>query len=145
QGLALDTWLALEEVAVSGRARSIGVSNFREVDLAELIDRATVVPAVNQVELHPRFQQRALRAYQEPLGIRTEAWGPLGQGKYRLDDIPEVVAIAEAHEVSPAQAVLRWHLTEGVITFPKSTRPERLRENLDVFGFELTADELARL
>jgi len=145
QGLALDTWLALEEVAASGRARSIGVSNFREEDIAELVAHSSTVPAVNQVEVHPRFQQRELRAYQEPLGIRTEAWGPLGQGKYQLADLPALVEIAAAHGVSPQQAVLRWHLQEGVITFPKSSRVERLRENLDVFGFELSEEELGRI
>ncbi|HWL60051.1 MAG TPA: aldo/keto reductase [Microbacteriaceae bacterium] len=144
-GLALDTWLGLEEVAATGKARSIGVSNFRQEDLATIVEGSSTVPAVNQVELHPRFQQRALRAYQEPLGIRTEGWGPLGQGKYDLAELPALGEIAAAHGVSIQQVVLRWHLQEGVIVFPKSSRPERLRENLDVFGFELTAEELERI
>lgn len=144
-GLALDTWLALEEIAATGKARSIGVSNFREEDLAELVAGASTLPAVNQVEIHPRFQQRALRAVQEPLGIRTEGWGPLGQGKYELAELPALVEIAAAHGVSVPQVVLRWHLQEGVIVFPKSSRPERLRENLDVFGFELSAAQLERI
>ena len=144
-GLALDTWLGLEEVAATGKARSIGVSNFRQEDLATIVEGSSTVPAVNQVELHPRFQQRALRAYQEPLGIRTEGWGPLGQGKYVLAELLALGDIAAAHGVSVQQVVLRWHLQEGVIVFPKSSRPERLRENLDVFGFELTAEELERI
>lgn len=145
QGLALDTWLALEEVAASGRARSIGVSNFRMADLAELIAGSSTVPAVNQVEVHPRFRQRALREYQEPLGIRTEGWAPLGRGRYVLTEIPDLVEIAAAHGVSVPQAVLRWHLQEGVIVFPKSTSVNRIRENFEVFGFELTAEEVARI
>lgn len=144
-GLTLDTWLGMEEIAASGRARSIGVSNFRVEDLAEIIAGSSTVPAVNQIELHPRFQQRALRAYQEPLGIRTEAWGPLGQGKYQLAELPTLVEIAASHGVSIQQVVIRWHVQEGLITFPKSSNSARIRENFDVFGFELSDEELERL
>ena len=144
-GLAADTWLAFEEIRDAGRARSIGVSNFREVDLAGLARRSSTVPAVNQIELHPRFQQRPLRAEQEGRGIRTEAWGPLGHGRYAAGELPEVVAIGEAHGVSGAQVVLRWLLQEGVIVFPKSSTAARIRENFDVFGFELSDAELATI
>jgi len=141
-GLANDTWLAFEELKAAGKARSIGVSNFRIEDLEGIAKVSATAPAVNQVELHPRFQQTELRAYQEPRGIRTEAWGPLGQGKYEVAELPGLVRVAEAHGVSPQQAILRWHLQEGRIVFPKSSHPERIRENFDVFGFELTDDEM---
>ncbi len=142
-GRANDTWLAFEEIQASGRARSIGLSNFRIEDIDSLLGVASVVPAVNQIELQPRFQQRELRAHQEPLGIRTEVWGPLGQGKYDVTALPGLSDIAAAHGVSPQQVIIRWHLQEGVIVFPKSTHEARIRENFDVFGFELSDAEMA--
>jgi len=141
-GRALETWLAFEQIAESGRARSIGVSNFRQEDLALIIAESRTVPAVNQIELHPRFQQTELRAFHAEMGIATESWGPLGQGRIDLAAIPELQAIAAAHGKSVAQVVIRWHLQEGIIVFPKSVTESRIRENFDVFDFELAPDEM---
>lgn len=138
----VETWQQFETFQADGLARSIGVSNFHQPHLLRLLDETDTVPAVNQIELHPAFAQRELRAFQEPKGIHTESWGPLGQGKYDLFGEKAVADAAEAHGVSPAQVVIRWHLQEGLIVFPKSSTPERIRSNFDVFGFELTSDEV---
>ena len=138
--LYLDTWRALERIHAEGRVRAIGVSNFQPAHLDRLVAASEVVPAVNQVELHPALQNRDVIAANARHGIATEAWSPLAQGAVLRD--PAVVAIAEAHGVSAAQAVLRWHLQQGRIVIPKSVTPARIAENFDVFGFELTADEL---
>ncbi|MCJ1681387.1 aldo/keto reductase [Streptomyces sp. APSN-46.1] len=140
----LTIWQTFEEIAASGRARAVGVSNFRPVDLERIGGVSTLVPAVNQIELHPLFPQTELRALHARLGIATEAWSPLGQGKELLA-LPVVTAIADKHGRSAAQVVLRWHLQQGVIVIPKSVTPSRIRENLDVFGFELDADDIAAL
>ena len=142
--LYVDTWRALEQLYADGRARAIGVSNFTPEHLDRVLAEGTVVPAVNQVELHPGFPQVELREMHARHGIATEAWSPLGRGQGLLER-PEVTAIAAAHGRTPAQVVLRWHLQLGVVAIPKSVRAERIRENLDVFGFELTADEMAVL
>jgi len=141
----VESWLALERLHEQGLARAIGVSNFQPEHLEKILDAGSVVPAVNQVELHPAFQQRDLRAFHEPLGVLTEAWGPLGQGKYELAELPGLADIAAAHGKSIPQVVLRWHLQEGVIVFPKTVRRERLVENLSVFDFELSAEEMAMI
>ncbi|MFT4029130.1 MAG: aldo/keto reductase, partial [Protaetiibacter sp.] len=141
----VESWLALEQLRAEGRTRSIGVSNFHRRHLERVIAESGTVPAVDQVELHPAFQQRELRAFSEPLGIRTEAWGPLGQGKYELFGERAVQDAAVAHGVSPAQVVIRWHLQHGIIVFPKSSSRERMAANFDVFGFELTDAELAAI
>ncbi|OJU39892.1 MAG: 2,5-diketo-D-gluconic acid reductase [Microbacterium sp. 69-10] len=138
--LYLDTWRALERIHAEGRVRAIGVSNFQPAHLDRLVAASEVVPAVNQIELHPALQNRDVIAANTRHGIATEAWSPLAQGAVLRD--PAVVAIAEEHGVSPAQAVLRWHLQQGRIVIPKSVTPARIAENFDVFGFELTADEL---
>ena len=135
----------LVELREAGLTRSVGVSNFLVEHLARVVDETGVVPAVNQIELHPAYQQRDVVAWSTERGIRTEAWGPLGQGKYDLFGTPAVAEAATAHGVTPAQAVLRWHLQKGIIVFPKSVRAERLRENLDVFGFTLTDAEVAAI
>jgi len=145
RGLYLDTWRALERIAASGRARSIGVSNFQIPHLEALLAATATVPAVNQIEVHPAFPQRALREWAAERGIRTESWGPLGQGKYDLGELPGLTDIAARHGVTIPQVVLRWHLQEGLIVFPKTTSRERMRENLDVFGFELSTEELETL
>jgi 2,5-diketo-D-gluconate reductase A len=142
--LYADTWRALERIYADGRARAIGVSNFHVSHLERILSEGAVVPAVNQVELHPGFPQDELRAFNEQHGIATEAWGPIGRGKGLLDR-DEVRAIARAHDKTPAQVVLRWHIQLGVIAIPKSVRPERIRENLDIFDFELTRDDMAAL
>lgn len=140
----LAIWKTFEEIAASGRAKAVGVSNFRPADLERLAGESALVPAVNQIELHPLFPQEELRALHAARGIVTEAWSPLGQGKELLT-LPAVAAIAAKHGRSAAQVVLRWHLQLGNVVIPKSVTPARIRENLDVFGFELDADDLAAL
>ncbi len=142
--LYVETWRALEKVHAEGRARSIGVSNFQPAHLTRLIEETDVVPAVNQVELHPRLQQEELRAFDAGHGIATEAWSPLGRGNGVLDD-PAVTGIAGKHGRTPAQVVLRWHLQLGNVVIPKSVTPARIRENIDVFGFELDEADQAAL
>lgn len=140
----LSIWKTFEELAESGRAKAVGVSNFRPADLDRLAAESALVPAVNQIELHPLFPQTELRALHAERGIVTEAWSPLGQGKELLT-LPAVAAIAARHGRSAAQVVLRWHLQHGNVVIPKSVTPARIRENLDVFGFELDADDVAAL
>lgn len=143
--LYVEAWRSLEEFQAEGKTRSIGVSNFLVPHLERLIDATDVVPAVNQIELHPAYQQPAVVAFCRDKGIAIEAWGPLGQGKYNLFDEAAVAAAAEAHQKSPAQVVIRWHLQLGTIVFPKSNRRERMEENIDVFDFELTPGEVAAI
>jgi 2,5-diketo-D-gluconate reductase A len=139
------SWQTLEQLRGEGLTSSIGVSNFHRPHLERLLAETDTVPAVNQIELHPAFAQRELRAFGDEHGIRTEAWGPLGQGKYDLFSEEPIAAAAEAHGVTPAQVVIRWHLQHGIIVFPKSSTRERIAENFDVFGFELTDDELTAI
>lgn len=141
----VESWLAMEQIRDDGKSRSIGVSNFHRPHLERIIAESGTVPAVDQVELHPAFQQRELRAFAEPLGIRTEAWGPLGQGKYELFGEQAVQDAADAHGVTPAQVVIRWHLQRGIIVFPKTTSRDRMTTNFAVFGFELSDAELAAI
>jgi 2,5-diketo-D-gluconate reductase A len=142
EGRYVETWTALEKLKADGKARSIGVSNFTVEHLDRLAERTGTVPAVNQIELHPQFPQAALRAYHAEHGIATEAWSPIGQGGDLLQD-GRLRALADEHGRSPAQIVLRWHIQLGNIVFPKSVTPERIRENIDVFDFELSADDMA--
>lgn len=141
----VESWLALEQLHEQGLARAIGVSNFEPEHLERILEEGSIVPAINQVELHPAFQQRKLRSVQEPHGIITEAWGPLGQGKYELAELPGLSDIAAKHGKSIQQVVLRWHLQEGVVVFPKTVRKERMVENLSVFDFELSAEDMAAM
>lgn len=141
----LESWHTLEQLKADGKTTSIGVSNFHIPHLERVIAGSGTVPAVDQIELHPAFAQRPIREYAASKGIAIEAWGPLGQGKYDLFGMPAVAAAAKAHDVSPAQAVIRWHLQHGIIVFPKSNSRERIAENFDVFGFELSADEMAAI
>lgn len=141
----VESWLALEQLHEQGLARAIGVSNFEPEHLERILEEGSIVPAINQVELHPAFQQRKLRSIQEPHGIITEAWGPLGQGKYELAELPGLSDIAAKHGKSIQQVVLRWHLQEGVVVFPKTVRKERMVENLSVFDFELSAEDMAAM
>ena len=136
-----DSWLALEKLHADGRVRAIGVSNFEPVHLQRLIDLGGTVPAVNQVELHPALQQHDVTVFNAAHGIATEAWSPLAQGALLAD--PAITEIAARHGRTPAQVILRWHLQQGRIVIPKSVTPARIRENLEVFGFELSAGELA--
>jgi 2,5-diketo-D-gluconate reductase A len=142
--LYVETWRAMDELSKSGRVQSIGVSNFTPEHLQRLLDETGVVPTVNQIELHPYFQQAELRSYHANHGIATEAWSPLGQGQDLLGD-PAIVAIAERLERTPAQVVLRWHLQLGNIVIPKSVTPARIASNIDVFDFSLTEEDLSTL
>jgi 2,5-diketo-D-gluconate reductase A len=139
----VSTWQVLEEFRADGRARSIGVSNFQVAHLERLAAECDVVPAVNQVELHPYFANADVAAYGRAHGIATEAWAPIAQGKVLGD--PVVGAIAEAVGRTPAQVVLRWHVQRGHIVFPKSVTPSRMAENFAIFDFELDADAVARI
>ncbi|HWS49732.1 MAG TPA: aldo/keto reductase [Microbacterium sp.] len=140
--LYVETWRAMEQMKADGKTRSIGVSNFTVDHLQRVIDESDTVPAVNQVELHPAFSQSALRTFARQQGIHIESWGPLGQGKYDLFGMPAVAEAAQAHGVSPAQVVIRWHLQNGLIVFPKTNSRDRMAQNFDVFGFELSDDEV---
>jgi 2,5-diketo-D-gluconate reductase A len=139
----VDTWRAFERIHDEGRARTIGVSNFRVDDLERLERETEIRPTVNQIELHPRFQQAELRRWHVEHGVATEAWSPLAQGE--MLDEGAIVAIAERHGKTPAQAILRWHLQLGNVVIPKSVTPERIRENIDLFDFELSAGEMAAI
>jgi diketogulonate reductase-like aldo/keto reductase len=148
----LEAYRALEKLYADGKVRAIGVSNFMTAHLTRLLDKASVVPAVNQIELHPYFQQRDVRAMNAEHGILTQAWSPIGgitfygdsQHTSTLED-PVIVRIAQAHFKSPAQVMLRWHIQEGRSAIPKSTKPHRIAENFDVFDFELTPQEVAAI
>ncbi len=140
QDLYVDTWRAFEKLYADGRVRAIGVSNFEPAQLERLFDECDIVPAINQIELHPWLQQAELRAFDAEHGIVTEAWSPLAQGGAFLEN-PTIVQIADKHDVTPAQAILRWHLDLGNVIIPKSVTPSRIRSNLDLFGFELDDDD----
>ena len=150
--MTLEAYRALETLLADGKVRAIGVSNFMVDHLTSLLEKASVVPAVNQIEVHPYFQQREVQALHAEHGILTQAWSPIGgitfyrEGEHTstLAD-PTIVAIAEAHSKSPAQVMLRWHLQQGRSVIPKSTKAHRIAENFDVFDFDLTADELSSI
>jgi 2,5-diketo-D-gluconate reductase A len=135
RGNYVEAWQTLVELRDQGRVRSIGVSNFNVDHLERIIAETGVTPAVNQIELHPRFQQRDKRAFHKEHGIAIESWSPLGSGK--LIDEPAICAIAKKHGKSAAQVMIRWHLDEGLIVIPKSVTPSRIRENIAVFDFSL--------
>jgi 2,5-diketo-D-gluconate reductase A len=143
-GLYAEAWRALVDLQAQGLVRSIGVSNFTERHLERIVAESGVTPVVNQVELHPYFAQQQMRAVHERLGIRTEAWSPMGKRQAPFGE-PAVADAAEAHGVSPGQVVLRWHVQLGSLPIPKSGTPERQRQNLDVFGFELTEAEMTAI
>jgi len=137
------TWRGFEDILRAGKARAIGVSNFQPAHLDRLAEKTGTVPAVNQIELHPALQQTELRAYHQEHGIATEAWSPLAQAEV-LED-PVLADLAEKHDRTAAQVVLRWHLQLGNIVFPKSSSPDRIRENIDVFGFELDDEDMTAI
>jgi diketogulonate reductase-like aldo/keto reductase len=148
----LEAYRALETLLGDGKVRAIGVSNFMVEHLTTLLDRATVVPAVNQIEVHPYFQQKEVQALGAEQGILTQAWSPLGGITFYRDghhsstlEDPVIGDIAKAHNKTPAQVMLRWHLQEGRSVIPKSTKPHRIAENIDVFDFELSAEELTAI
>ncbi|MEU4563254.1 aldo/keto reductase [Actinoplanes sp. NPDC023936] len=142
-GKYLDTWRALESLYEQKRIRAIGVSNFLPEHLRAVADLGGTVPAVNQIEVHPALQQRDVQAAGTELGVVTEAWSPLAQAG--VLDNPAITSIATTHDRTPAQVVLRWHVQQGRVVIPKSVTPSRIRENLAIFDFELTADELAAI
>jgi 2,5-diketo-D-gluconate reductase A len=139
----VETWKALEEIYGSGRAKAIGVSNFQPHQLQRLARETTVVPAVNQIEIHPYFTQEDVRAFDREHGIATEAWSPIAQGEV-LDD-PTIGRIAERLHRTPAQVTLRWHIQRGDIVFPKSVTPARIAENFALFDFELTDEDMSAI
>jgi len=144
-GLYVETWEALVELSQSGRVREIGVSNFLPEHLAQIVEATGVVPAVNQIELHPGFTQPELRAAHARYGIVTESWSPLGRADAELFANPVLVAAGAAHGKTVAQVILRWHLQIGAIVIPKASSPSRLAENFDVFDFELTDAEIGAI
>jgi 2,5-diketo-D-gluconate reductase A len=139
----VDSWRALEKLQADGRVRSIGVSNFQPAHLRRLQEESGTVPAVNQIELHPMFQQPELRAFHAEHDILTEAWSPLGQGEVLKNE--EIGQLARKYGKTPAQVILRWHLQLGNIVIPKSVTPERIEENFQVFDFELADDDVAAM
>lgn len=141
RGKYLETWKALIELQKSGRVKSIGVSNFPEKELREIIEATGVTPAIHQIELHPYFNQAELRKVHDELDIKTEAWSPLGQGGEILKD-ETVLKIAEKHDATPAQVVVAWHLAIGNVVIPKSVTPERISENFDALGVSLDAEDV---
>lgn len=143
KGKYLETWKAFQEIKDSGKARSIGVSNFTEKALQDVVDTG-VVPAVHQIELHPSFNQQHMREMDARNGILTEAWSPLGQGKEELQD-ETIGRIAEAHGATPAQVIIAWHLALGNVVFPKSVTPQRIQENWDAQQVTLTAEEIEEI
>ncbi|MGW4332140.1 aldo/keto reductase [Rhodococcus koreensis] len=143
RGAYLDTWRALEQLHAAGRIRAIGVSNFQADHLDRLLDVAAVRPVVNQIEIHPLLTQQPMVELHRSLGIHTQAWAPLARG--RLQENPVLTELARRHDVSLAQLVLRWHLQRDIVPLPKSSSPERMRANIDVFDFALDADEIAQI
>lgn len=139
----VDSWRAMIALRDEGLIRSIGVSNFTEAHIGRIVDETGVVPAINQVEMHPFLPQVPLRAFHAEHGIVTESWSPLGRGE--LLGHPAVTGIAQAHGVTPAQAILRWHVQLGAVPIPKSADPQRQRANIDLFGFELDEEQVAAL
>ncbi len=140
----VDTWKAFEQLYADGRVRSIGVSNFQTNHLNRLFAETDVKPVINQVELHPGFPQLELRAFHAENEMLTEAWSPIGQGQGLLED-PTIRSIAERVDRTPAQVVLRWHIQHGNVVIPKSVTPSRIKENIDVFDFELSDEDMAAL
>ncbi|MEJ5082191.1 MULTISPECIES: aldo/keto reductase [unclassified Ochrobactrum] len=137
--LFMDTWRALIKIKEEGRAKSIGVSNFQTADLERILKESDVVPVINQIELHPQFQQDELRLFHSKHDIATEAWSPLGQGT--ILENPTLKTIAEKHGKSVAQVILRWHIETGNIVIPKSVTPARIKENFEVFDFSLNGTD----
>jgi diketogulonate reductase-like aldo/keto reductase len=144
RGKYTDSYKAFERLYSEGRVKAIGVSNFLPEHLRRLIEETSVIPAVNQIELHPHLQQHAAREFHAEQGIRTEAWSPLGSGRGLLE-VPAIIAIGQKHNRTPAQVVLRWHIQLGNIVIPKSVTPSRIKENIEVFDFSLDAEDLGAL
>ncbi|GAA0507558.1 2,5-didehydrogluconate reductase DkgA [Tatumella terrea] len=144
-GNFVDAWRQLIELQKQGLTRSIGVCNFQQPHLEQLIRETGVTPAINQIELHPLFQQRPLHAWNDLHHIRTESWSPLAQGGKGVFDQPLILRLAQKYGKSPAQIVIRWHIDSGLVVIPKSVTPKRIDENFDVFDFSLDKSELSEL
>lgn len=142
-GKYLETWDALVEIQKQGKAKSIGVSNFTKATLGKLVEHSPVKPVINQIEIHPTFNQAEMREINKQYGILTEAWSPLGQGKNLTN--PVIVEIAEKHQMTPAQAILCWHLALGNVVIPKSVTPARIKENIESLNYSLTEDDIAKI
>lgn len=138
-------WRAMEDIYRSGRVRAIGVSNFYPDRLIDLIDHNDIVPAVNQIETHPYFQRGVDQQIMADRGVQLESWGPLGQGQHNLFEDPTLTAIATAYDKTVPQVILHWLIQRGIVVIPKSLKPERMRQNIDVFDFTLTEDEMTRI
>ena len=138
----VETWRAMEKLYVDGRIRAIGVSNFQPDHLRRLLDKSSVVPVINQIELHPYLQQNEARKAHDELGVLTEAWGPLARGRSLLED-PVITGLADKHGRTPAQVVLRWHIELGNVVIPKSVTPSRMQDNFDIFDFALDEEDVA--
>lgn len=143
QNLYVEAWKALVELRKAGKARSVGVSNFTVRNLQEAIDASGVVPAVNQIELHPRLPQKELREFHAKHGIITESWSPLGRGTLIEETV--LAEIGQKYGKSPAQVILRWHLDSGLVVIPKSVTPSRIAENIDVFDFQLDESDMEKI
>lgn len=143
EGKFNDSWRAMEEIYESGRAKAIGVSNFHQHHIEKLMTTAKIKPMVDQIELHPTFTQEPLREYLAQEGIAVEAWSPLGQGK--ILENSTLVEIGQKHNKSAAQVIIRWHLQSDIIVIPKSVHEERIKENFDVFDFELSSEEMKQI
>jgi len=143
EGRALDTWRAFERVHDEGRSRTIGVSNFRVEDLEQLEQQAFIQPTVNQIELHPHFPQAELRDWHAEHAIATESWSPLAQGGLLVNET--IASVAARHDRTPAQVILRWHLQLGNVVIPKSATPTRIRENFELFEFELSEEDMTEI
>ena len=143
KNLYTETWKALIELKNSGRVKSIGVSNFNIDHLERIIDATGVIPSINQIEVHPYFQRHDLREYHDKMGIKTEAWSPLGQG-HVIDD-PAIASIGKKHHKSSAQIILRWHMESGLIAIPKTTTVSRIKENFDIFDFKLDSEDMQKI
>ena len=141
----IETWQAFEKLYNDGKIKAIGVSNFMPEHLDKLLSECDIVPAVDQIEIHPDFQQRITREYCAEKGIAVESWSPIGGSGGTLLDDPDLTDIAEKHDKSPAQVAIRWHIQSGLIVIPKSVHEERIRENIDVFDFELSPEDMAIL
>ncbi|MDW2884748.1 aldo/keto reductase [Exiguobacterium artemiae] len=144
EDLYMDTWRALEQLYRDGKTKAIGVSNFHIPHLTRVLEEGTVVPAVNQIELHPFLSQEAIREFCQKNGIVVEAWSPLMKGRDALTE-PVITEIAARHGKTPAQVVLRWHLQHDIIAIPKSVTPSRIQENLDIFEFTLSPDDMRQI
>jgi len=138
-------WRALEELYEEGKLRAIGISNFYPDRMVDIASFAKIRPMVNQVEVHPHNQQAGAKEWNEKYGLQLEAWAPFGEGRGSMFELPELRVIADKHSKTVAQVILRWHLQRGVVVIPKSTHIERMEENLNVFDFELTAEDMAEI